>query len=133
MTQFSAKNDNHSVWVGVRLSSDLFSWETVQGDTVDAHNGDWTEGQPDTAFGSKQCAVAKKSLGYKWEAVNCLEDKVEFICSLRAPSCPAFYTWIPETGENCFKTSIAGAYEPPTDVTQASAGITWVCCPDYGI
>ena len=144
--QFSAQDGNHSIWMGVKLSDDFVSWFTVQGVAVDGHNADWAVGQPgigwdpladvqlhffcissfaaETASGSKRCAVAKKSLGYKWEAAYCLDDSIEFICSLRAPSCPSGYTWIPETGENCFKPSIAGHYEPAADITQASAGIT---------
>ncbi len=59
MKRFSGKPSNHSVWIGIRLSSDATHWLTAQGDTVDQHNADWAPGQPNDGFGTKQCAVAK--------------------------------------------------------------------------
>lgn len=42
-------------------------------------------------------------------SVDCYST-AEHICSLRAPSCPDGYTWIPETGSSCFKVVTAGSY-----------------------
>ncbi len=66
----------------------------------------------------------RKELDYKWEATSCATDTVEYICALKAPSCPAGYKWIPESGNNCFKPSIAGHYEPDTGINQGAAGRT---------
>ena len=63
---------------------------------------DWAENEPSTTPGNDYCAYMDKTAGFKWKAGLCLSGK-PFLCSARAPNCPAGYTWLPNIGPKCFK------------------------------
>ena len=72
-----------SIWVGLRLLNGAWTWSN--GEKLNPATAFWAPGEP---IAGKECAVADKSLGYKWRTMNCA-NKNPYFCSLWIPKCPS--------------------------------------------
>ncbi len=114
--QFPTEDDSHTIWIGLRRDPESGVWRWSNGDELRRSSTDWHDGK-EPATAGKNCAVARKGLGYRWEAENCGTIH-PFMCAFRKPRCPPGYDYRQTISEadsvissSCFRAKPFAGFE----------------------